>query len=89
MTACVHSLQSSCLASAQHVKSEKLPARSKRINRPLNRKSLNSGQNVLLENLGAGMSIEEVIEQFPVNRKEIDGLMAFVARSLYKAPTYG
>ena len=71
------------------MKSEKLPARSKRINRPLNRKSLNSGQNVLLENLGAGMSIEEVIEQFPVNRKEIDGLMAFVARSLYKAPTYG
>ena len=44
---------------------------------------------VLFENLEAGMSIEEVIEQFPVSRKEIDGLMAFVARSLDKAPTYG
>ena len=44
---------------------------------------------VLFENLEAGMSIEEVIEQFPVSRKEIDGLMAFVARSLDHAPTYG
>lgn len=44
---------------------------------------------VLFENLEAGMSIEEVIEQFPVSREEIDGLMAFVARSLDKAPSYG
>ena len=43
---------------------------------------------VLFENLEAGMSIEEVMEQFPVNRKEIDSLMAFVARSLEKAPSY-
>ena len=43
---------------------------------------------VLFENLEAGMSIEEVIEQFPVTRERIDGLMAFVARSLDKPPTY-
>ena len=43
---------------------------------------------VLFENLEAGMSIEEVIEQFPVTRKQLDSLMAFVARSLEKAPRY-
>jgi uncharacterized protein (DUF433 family) len=42
---------------------------------------------VLFENLEAGMSIEEVIEQFPVTREQIDSLMAFVARSL-EAPSY-
>jgi len=42
----------------------------------------------LFENLEAGMSIEEVMEQFPVTREEIDALMAFVARSLEKEPTY-
>ena len=41
---------------------------------------------VLFENLEAGMSIEEVIEQFPVTREQIDSLMAFVARSLEKGP---
>jgi uncharacterized protein (DUF433 family) len=44
---------------------------------------------VIFENLEAGMSIEEVIEQFPVTREQIDSLMAFVARSLDKAPSYG
>ena len=44
---------------------------------------------VLFENLEAGMSIEELIEQFPVTREQLDSLMAFVARSLEKAPTYG
>jgi hypothetical protein len=34
------------------------------------------------------MSIEEVIEQFPVTRDQIDRLMAFVARSLEKEPAY-
>lgn len=43
---------------------------------------------VLFENLEAGMSIDEVIEQFPVTRKQIDDLMAFVARSLEKPPVY-
>ena len=44
---------------------------------------------VLFENLEAGLSIDEVIEQFPVTREQLDSLMAFVARSLEKAPTYG
>jgi uncharacterized protein (DUF433 family) len=43
---------------------------------------------VLFENLEAGMSIEEVIEQFPVTHEQLDSLMAFVARSLEKEPTY-
>jgi uncharacterized protein (DUF433 family) len=43
---------------------------------------------VLFENLEAGMSIEELIEQFPVTREQVDSLMAFVARSLEKAPSY-
>jgi uncharacterized protein (DUF433 family) len=43
---------------------------------------------VLFENLEAGMSIEEVIEEFPVTREQIDSLMAFVARSLDKEPAY-
>jgi len=42
----------------------------------------------LFENLEAGLSIDEVIEQFPVSREQLDSLMAFVARSLDKAPTY-
>ena len=33
---------------------------------------------VLFENLEAGMSIEEVIEQFPVSREQFDSLMASV-----------
>ena len=43
---------------------------------------------VLFENLEAGMTIDELIEQFPVTREQIDSLMAFVARSLDKAPSY-
>jgi len=43
---------------------------------------------VLFENLEAGMSIQKVIEQFPVTREQMDSLMAFVARSLEKEPSY-
>ena len=43
---------------------------------------------VLFENLEAGMSIEEVIEHFPVSREQIDRLMAFVARSRDRVPSY-
>jgi uncharacterized protein (DUF433 family) len=42
----------------------------------------------LFENLEAGMSIEELIEQFSVTREQIDSLMAFVARSLDKVPAW-
>ena len=44
---------------------------------------------ILFENLEAGVSIEELTEQFPVTREQIESLMAFVARSLDKAPTFG
>ena len=44
---------------------------------------------VLFENLEAGMSIDELTEQFPVTRQQIEGLMAFVAKSLDKSPAYG
>jgi len=43
---------------------------------------------VLFENLEAGMSIEELIEQFPVTREQLESLMAFLARSLEKAPSF-
>jgi uncharacterized protein (DUF433 family) len=36
----------------------------------------------------AGLSIDEVMEQFPVTREQTDSLMAFVAKSLEKAPSY-
>lgn len=42
---------------------------------------------VLFENLEAGLSIEEVMEQFPVTREQLDSLMAVVARSLEKPPS--
>lgn len=41
---------------------------------------------VLFENLEAGMSIDEVIAQFPVTRGQLDNLMGFIVRSLEKAP---
>jgi uncharacterized protein (DUF433 family) len=41
---------------------------------------------VLFENLEAGLSIEEVIDQFPVTRKQIEDLMGFVAQSLDVEP---
>lgn len=43
---------------------------------------------VLFENLEAGMSIDELIEQFPVTHEQIESLMAFVAKSLDREPSY-
>ena len=43
----------------------------------------------LFENLEAGLSIDELVEQFPVTREQIEKLMAFVARSLDKPPSFG
>jgi len=42
--------------------------------------------SAIFENLEAGSYIEEIIEQFRVTREQIENLMAFVARSLDKAP---
>jgi uncharacterized protein (DUF433 family) len=43
---------------------------------------------VLFENLEAGLSLDDLIEQFPVTREQLESLMAFVARSLEKEPAY-
>ncbi len=43
---------------------------------------------VVFENIEAGMTIDEVIEQFPVSREEIDSLMSFVAQSLERDPSF-
>jgi uncharacterized protein (DUF433 family) len=38
--------------------------------------------SVVFENLEHGMTIEELIEQFPVSREEIKAVLEFAARSL-------
>jgi uncharacterized protein (DUF433 family) len=45
--------------------------------------------SVIFANLEAGMTIPELIEQFDVTREQVTELLAFVARSLDKAPAYG
>jgi uncharacterized protein (DUF433 family) len=45
--------------------------------------------SVIFENLEAGMTIPELVEQFDVTREQVTELLAFVARSLDKAPAYG
>ncbi len=43
---------------------------------------------VVFENLEDGMTIEEIIDQYPVSRDEINAVLEFAARSLDKAPSY-
>ncbi len=43
---------------------------------------------VVFENLEDGMTVEEIIEQYPVSRDEINSVLEFAARSLDKAPSY-
>jgi uncharacterized protein (DUF433 family) len=38
--------------------------------------------SVVFENLEHGMTIDEIIEQFPVSREEINAVLEFAARSL-------
>ena len=38
--------------------------------------------SVVFENLGDDMSIDEVVEQFPVTRQQIKAVLAFAGRSL-------
>ena len=42
----------------------------------------------VFDNLESGATIEEVMEWFRVSREQINAVMAFVARSLEKPPTY-
>ena len=44
--------------------------------------------SVIFENLQAGLSLEEVMEQFDVTREQVTALLDFVTRSLDKAPVY-
>ena len=39
------------------------------------------------ENLEAGVSIEEIIEQFDITREQIDAVLEFAARSLDPVPS--
>lgn len=43
---------------------------------------------VVFENLEDGMTIEEIIEQYPVSREEIRAVLDFAAHSLDKDPSY-
>jgi uncharacterized protein (DUF433 family) len=43
---------------------------------------------LVFENLEDGMMIEEIIDQFPVSREEINAVLAFASCSLDKAPSY-
>ena len=43
---------------------------------------------VVFENLEDGMTIEEIVEQYPVSREEIRAVLEFAARSLDKEPSF-
>jgi uncharacterized protein (DUF433 family) len=43
---------------------------------------------VVFENLEDGMTVDEIIEQYPVSRDQINAVLEFAARSLDKAPSY-
>ncbi len=42
--------------------------------------------SIIFENLDAGMTIDEVMEQFDVTREQVHAVLEFVARSLDKTP---
>jgi uncharacterized protein (DUF433 family) len=42
--------------------------------------------SIVFENLEDGMTIEELMEQFPVTREQVEAVLEFVARSLDPAP---
>lgn len=43
---------------------------------------------VIFENLQAGMTMDDIVEQFPVTREQIESLLAFVTGSLALEPRY-
>ena len=43
---------------------------------------------LVFENLEDGMTIEEIIEQYPVSREEIKAVLDFAAQSLDKASSH-
>lgn len=42
--------------------------------------------SIVFENLEDGMTIEEIMEQFPVTREQVKAVLEFAARSLDHAP---
>ena len=44
---------------------------------------------LVFENLREGMTMDEIIEQYPVSQKEIKAVLRFVSESLEKEPSYG
>ncbi len=43
---------------------------------------------LVFENLEDGMTIDEIMEQYPVSREEIQAVLEFAAQSLEKEPSY-
>jgi uncharacterized protein (DUF433 family) len=43
---------------------------------------------LIFENLDDGMTIDEIVEQYPVSREEIKVLLEFAGRSLDLAPSF-
>jgi uncharacterized protein (DUF433 family) len=43
----------------------------------------------ILENLEAGMSVQEITEVFDVSAEEVRSVLQFAIQSLEKAPSYG
>jgi len=44
--------------------------------------------SIIFDNLEAGMTIDDVMEQFDVTREQVTAVLEFVARSLDRAPVY-
>jgi uncharacterized protein (DUF433 family) len=45
--------------------------------------------SVIFENLEAGMTVDEVMEQFDVTREQVNAVIDFVTRSLEEVPAGG
>ena len=45
--------------------------------------------SIVFENLEDGMTIDEIMEQFPVSREQVQAVIEFAARSLDAIPTHG
>lgn len=44
--------------------------------------------SIIFENLDAGMTVDEVMEQFDVTREQVHAVLDFVTRSLDREPVY-
>ncbi|MPY87171.1 MAG: DUF433 domain-containing protein [Luteitalea sp.] len=45
--------------------------------------------SIIFENLEAGMTVDEVMEQFDVTREQVNAVIDFVTRSLEEVPASG